>query len=139
MKKMMFLSLVFSVMALGSAVANDANAVANRKPKGVHLSINVPSVGLHICNERPCPPPPPHKCDGHIAKKHAKKHAKGHAPCPHHKHHGHGNFSPKHRPAPAHGGRPGEAFVARPNHGGHGGHNHEAPRPGNHNGARGNR
>ena len=139
----MFLSLVFSVMALGSAVANDANAAVSAKPKSVHLSINVPPAGLFVGHERPCPPPPHHKSycclEKKSAKKYAKKHVKGNAPCPHHKHHGNGGFSPEHRPAPVHGGRPGGAFVEKPNHGGHGGHNHEAPRPSNHNGVRGHR
>ena len=40
MKKMMVLSLVFSVMSLGTAMANDANAMVDAKPKMV-LEVSV--------------------------------------------------------------------------------------------------
>lgn len=126
MKKMMVLSLVFSVMALGTAMANDANAMVDRKPKNVHVCINVPPMGICIGNDRPCPPPPP-------CHKHGHKHHKPHHNCcdhkPHHGKHGkpHGNHysKPHGKPGGAPAGRPGGAHGGRPG--------------GNHNGAPGRR
>lgn len=126
---MMVLSLVFSVMTLGTAMANDASAMVDRRPKSVHLCINVPPFGICISDDRPCPPPPHHKC----CHKHDSRHHKSHRDCcdhrPHHgkpgKHHGNHTFKPhgKHSGAPA--GRPGGAHGGRPGY--------------NHNGANGRR
>ncbi len=130
MKKMMVLSLVFSVMALGTAMANDANAMVDRKPKNVHVCINVPPMGICIGNDRPCPPPPPHNTCYH---KNGKRHHNAHHDCydhkPHHGKHGkpHGNHysKPHGKPGGAPAGRPGGAHGGRPG--------------GNHNGAHGRR
>lgn len=121
MKKMLFLSLVFSVMALGTAVANDANSVAVAKPKCVHISLNVPPIGLFFGDDRLCPPPltPKHSC------KHCNKHDKRGD-------HHHGCCMPKppkgkhDRPRANHDikphGKPGGAPVGRP-----GGNTNHAP------------
>ena len=123
---MMVLSLVFSVMALGTAMANDANAMVDRKPKNVYVSINVPPMGHCNGHDRPCPPPPP-------CHKYGNKHHKPHHNCcdhkPHHGKHGkpHGNHysKPHGKPGGAPAGRPGGAPGGRPG--------------GNHNGAPGRR
>lgn len=130
MKKMMVLSLVFSVMALGTAMANDANAMANGKPKNVYVSINVPLMGHMHGNDRPCPPPPPHKCDCNHGKKHGPNNHNCCPPKPHHgKPGGNHDFKPNGKPGGNHGGapagRPGDAPGGRP--------------VGNHNGAPGRR
>lgn len=116
---MMFLSLVFSVMALGSAVANDANMSLDGKPKKVVINVNVPPVGG--CNgvfDLGCPPPPPphgahYGCHHHHGPKHGDKHHyNGHKPRGNKRPggHAHGNHN---------GGRDGKGHDSRP--GGHGG------------------
>ena len=130
----MFLSLVFSVMAIGSAMANDSSAVADAKPKNVYVSINVPPAGPNF--GRPCPPPPPaHKCNC----KHCKK--SNHNCCApvNHCNHKHGKpeynngkpggkpggnpgFNPHGKPGGKRPGYPGGAPVGRP-----GGDNNHAP------------
>lgn len=59
MKKMMFLSLALSVMALGSASASDASGCFDKKPKNVYVNINVPPMGGCYGSEYHCCPPPP--------------------------------------------------------------------------------
>lgn len=118
MKKMLFLSLVFSVVALGSAVANDANAVANAKPKNVYISVNVPPVGFHSGNHHSCPPPVHnYNC------KHCKRSNHNCCAPKHHCNHSHNHNYGKGKPHGNHGFKP---------HGKPGGVNH-----GRHNGAPG--
>lgn len=128
---MMVLSLVFSVMALGTAMANDANAMVDGKPKNVYVSINVPPMGHCNGHDRHCPPP--HKHDCHHGKKHGHHNHNCCPPKPHSgkpgKPHGNHDFKPYGKP----GGHPGGAHAGRPG-GAPGG------RPGgNHNGAPGRR
>lgn len=62
MKKIMMMTLVLSVMAMGSAMANDNSA--DRKPKKRALppmTILMPPPPGHHCGE--CNMPPHHKCD----------------------------------------------------------------------------
>lgn len=74
MKKMMFLSLVLSVMALGSASASDASGYFDKKPKKVYVNINVPPIGGCYGPEYHCCPPPP---KGHFCDWNHKPHKKG--------------------------------------------------------------
>ena len=122
MKKMMVLSLVFSVMSLGTAMANDANAMVDAKPKNVHVNINVPPMGVFHASERPCPPPPPHfVCGCNNGSKAHKNNHKCCAPKPpkrhgkpgvhHHEFKPHskpvcGDFKPHGKPGGAPAGRP---------------------------------
>lgn len=60
MKKVMFLALVLSAVSLGSAMANDAYAPLDGKPKNVVINVNMPPAGGPAGNFNPgCPPPPP--------------------------------------------------------------------------------
>lgn len=67
MKKIMMLTLVLSVMAMGSAMAN--GNCADRKPKrgnGVYVSLMVPpSPHAHHCCD--CDKLPHHKCDKRVS------------------------------------------------------------------------
>ena len=95
MKKMMFLGLVLSVVSLGSAMANDAYAAAEGKPKKVVVNVNMPPVcGGEYHNPGGCPPPPKDGCHcGKGAPKHHKKdprHHNGPKPRPGKKHKGKG-------------------------------------------------
>lgn len=129
MKKMMFLSLVLSVMAIGSAMANDADMANDARPKNVYISITAPNAGGHGRNVTPCPPPPAHhKCHCKPSALHrhnhrcspSPSHVGNHKKCDH-KHgrpHGHHNFKPHGKPSGAHGGRPSGAHAGRPYPGG---------------------
>ena len=129
MKKMMFLSLVLSVMAIGSAMANDANMANDARPKNVYINITAPNVGGPGGNVMPCPPPPAHpKCnckplhklgrDFHCCP--APPHVGNHKKCNHKpgKPHGHHNFKPHGKHSGEHGGKPFGAHAGRPNPGG---------------------
>ena len=89
MKKMMFLSLALSVMAIGGAVANDSYSAEMGGPKKIKVNINVapdcdckPPINFNIA---PCPPnkkcchhnPAPHRFDHN---KHPKHNHKAHCP-----------------------------------------------------------
>lgn len=66
MKKIMMLTLVLSVMAMGSAMAN--GNCADRKPKkgnGVCISLVVPPPPAHHCCD--CDKLPHHKCDKRVS------------------------------------------------------------------------
>lgn len=93
MKKMMFLTLALSVMAMGSAMANDSMADNVRKPR-VKVEVNYICDGHH------------HDVKHHVKHAHrAPKH--GCAICnnirkPHRAHRPHPHFVPGMRPAPSH-------------------------------------
>ena len=118
----MFLGLVLSVVSLGSAMANDAYAAAEGKPKKVVVNVNMPPVcGGEFHNPGGCPPPPKDGCHcGKGAPKHHKKdprHHNGPKPRPGKKLKGKGG-------CPNHGERPKGAPKGGPGgapHGRHGG------------------
>ena len=97
---MLVLSLVLSVMAIGSAMANDVNSVEARGPRKVNVTINVPPCNHHHHHATPvhshrveCRACPPGR--GHNSA------CKPHRPAPH--------FNHKCAPAKPHGnhGKPG--------------------------------
>lgn len=127
---MLFLSLVLSVVSLGSAMANDADMSRNRGPKRVVINVTVPPKGVCADHDFHCCPPPVHHkphhklhhdcCDfghnhhnkpgkphGHFdhakpGKNHGKNHGKPG------KNHGRDDFKPNGRPGGAYGnGAPG--------------------------------
>ena len=107
MRKMLVLSLVLSVMAVGSAMANSVNSADMRGPRKVNVTINMPPCNCVAHPARPhgvvyreCPPP----CNHHAGK--------AHRPAP--------RFNNNRGPAKPHGehGRPGPGNPAGPgNHG----------------------
>ncbi|MBO7306673.1 MAG: hypothetical protein J6U59_01445 [Alistipes sp.] len=117
MKKMLVLSLVLSVMAVGSAVANDVNSAVEHGPRRISVTINVPPghghgpvVGGPKHDKRVCRECPPGRGHNSVAKP-RRNHPR---PCgvPHrvehgrpHNHHGHGAPGKPH-PRPG-GERPG--------------------------------
>lgn len=107
MKKMMFLSLVLSVMALGSASANDASGCFNKKPKNVYVNINVPPMGDCYGPEYHCCPPPP-KGHNSCCDWNHKLHKKGDPKHHFNKRDGRwdGKGGPDGRPGGKHDGRP---------------------------------
>ena len=126
MKKVMFLGLVLSVVSLGSAMANNAYAPLDGKPKNVVINVNMPPAGGPVEHFNPggCPPPPPKgacNCHNHGAKFHkeACHHNHHNAPKPR-PHKGNHNFNGKPAGVPygkpvAPAGRPGGAPNSRPN------------------------
>lgn len=70
MKKMMFLTLALSVMAMGSAMANDSAMDKSRKPNKVKIEINHNCCGDH--SDRCFDAPKHHKHNDHF-----KVHRKG--------------------------------------------------------------
>lgn len=102
MKKMLVLSLMLSVMAIGSAVANDVNSAVERGPRKVYVNINVPPahghgpvVGAPKPNKRVCKECPPGRGHNSVAKPHGYRPKPGGLPhkVEHgrpHNHNGHG-------------------------------------------------
>lgn len=95
MKKMLVLTLALSVMAVGSAFANDLSANDVRGPKRVNISIVVPKDD-HCCDIHHTPHHKPHHkvecCHSHSHKHHGIKPS-------HHKRHNHSSkdFRPGYR------------------------------------------
>ena len=114
MKKVMFLALVLSVVSLGSAMANDAYAPLNGKPKNVVINVNMPPAGGPVGNFNPgCPPPPPvGVCNCHKSHKVDKCHHNAPKPRP--------GKKPNKGHNPHFAGKPGGAPVGVP-YGGPGG------------------
>lgn len=123
----MILTLALSVMAMGSAMANDANSASafDGKPKKV-VYINIEPGCCDAYHHHGWPPPVKPGCNKHFGKKHPKP--VPHGCCPIHaekggkfkggKHHGkHGNYGKPDGEFDGgnhNGGRPGGAPNGRP-------------------------
>lgn len=77
MKKMLVLSFVLSVMAIGGAMANDVNSAVERGPRKVNITINVPPrhcfgpiVSRPKSDGRVCRECPPGRGHNSVAKPH---------------------------------------------------------------------
>lgn len=115
MKKMMFLTLALSVMAMGSAMANDSVMDKSYKPNKVKIEIHHNCCGNH--GDHHFDTPKHHKHGNHFKVNHkAVKGPKLGCPVCEPKHHGKGGHKHGHdgkRPGRYYG-EPGNGFYSRP-------------------------